>query len=356
MVVASIAAMVLLIACANLANLLLARATAREREIVTRRAIGASRARMIRQLLTEFGVITVLGAIGATFLGHWLSSVLIAFFPDAEHAISNLEFRTDARMLMFMAAVSIVTCLLAGLAPAIRASGPPRAQAASSGGRTLIVVEVALCTILLIGSAWFVKTLYNLQTLDAGYVRDRILLAFVGAPPGANGSAATDRFEELRARLAAIPGVQSVGYSNFTLMAGNEITSGIEAENPAAGNDGSLSATEIRASPGFFATFGTPVVEGREFTDRDEKGAPKVAIVNEEFAKRMWGDVHAVGKHLGDNGPKSVHEYEIVGVVKDTKFASLREEPRPIFIERFGRRAGTNQPWWRFVRRSMRRR
>ena len=333
LVVMCVAAMVLLIACANLANLMLARATAREREIATRKAIGAGRARLIRQLLTESALITLLGATASVFLARWLSAALLRFFPDAVHALPNLAFRVDFRMLSFVIAICVATCLLAGLAPAIRASGPPRAQA-STGGRALIAIEVALCTILLIGSGWFVRTLWNLRTLDAGFARDRILLATVGAW-SAERTEATARFEDLRERLAALPGVRSVGYSNMELMIGDEIVGAIEAEGHQPARTENLGATELRISPGFFSTFETPLVDGRDFKDSDEAGAPQVAIVNETFARHFFDGGNAIGGHFGQYGTKSAHDYEIVGVVKDTKYASLREAPRPIFYRPF---------------------
>jgi len=332
LIVVGIAVIVLVIACVNLANLLLARATAREREIATRKAIGAGRIRLIRQLLTESALLTILGAIAAIFLARWLSAALLAFFPDASNALANLSFRVDPRMLAFMIAICLVTSLLAGLAPAIRVSGPPRSQA-SSGGRALIAVEIALCTILLIGSGWFVRTLRNLRTLDAGFVRDQVLLAFVGAPPGAKGPQATARFDELRDRVATIPGVRSASYSNYSIMTGGEgqTSDNISAEGHPPTATENLTAIELRISPGFFATLGTPLLAGRDFTDRDGASAPKVAIVNEAFAKHFFGTVNAVGKRFGEDGPKSTLDYEIVGVVKDTKYANLREQSRPIY-------------------------
>ncbi len=336
LIVVGIAAIVLLIACTNLANLLLARATAREREIATRKAIGAGRGRLIRQLLTESAVITTLGAIAAVFLARWLNAALLAFFPDASHALANLSFRIDARLLAFMIGICAITALLAGLAPAIRASGPPRAHL-SSGGRALIAVEVALCTILLIGSGWFVRTLRNLRTLDAGFVRDQILFAMVTAPTKGDAPA---RFEELRAQLSALPGVRSVGYSNYSLMIGDdEVSDNIAAQGHQPTASQSLTAAELRISPGFFETMGTPLLAGRDFADRDQVAAPKVAIVNEAFAKHFFHGLNVIGQRFGDDGPKSAGDFEIVGLVKDAKYASLREEPRPIYYRPFAQLA-----------------
>ena len=329
-VIGSIAGMVLLIACANLANLMLARATAREREIATRKAMGAGRGRLIRQLLTESAIITLAGSGAAILVARWLSSALLAFIPDASNALVNLSFRLDWRLIAFMIAVSVATCLLAGLAPAIRASGVPRAHS-SSGGRALIAIEVALCTILLVGSGWFVRTLWNLRTLDAGFVRDQILLTTVGTPR-IKGPDALARLEDLRTRLATIPGVRSVAFSNFSLMIGDGIANDIEAEGHQPGKNEDLSAIQLRVSPGFFETLGTPLFAGRDFSDRDAAGAPRVAIVNETFAKRFYGG-KAVGKHFGENGPKSMQDLEIVGVVKDTRYASLREKQYPIYYQ-----------------------
>jgi predicted permease len=328
-VIGAIAGMVLLIACANLANLMLARATAREREIATRKAIGAGRARLIRQLLTESALITLAGSGAAILVARWLSGTLLGFIPDASNALVNLSFQLDWRLIAFMIAVLVATCLLAGLAPAIRVSGAPRVHSAS-GGRALIAIEVALCTILLVGSGWFVRTLWNLRTLDAGFVRDQVLLATVGTP-GIKGADAVARLEDLRTRLATIPGVRSVAFSNFSLMIGDGIANDIDAEGHQPGKNEDLSAIQLRVSPNFFETLGTPLLAGRDFTDRDAAGAPQVAIVNETFARRFFNEVNAIGKHFGENGPKSTEDFEIVAVVKDTRYASLREKQYPIY-------------------------
>ncbi len=330
MILLAVAGIVLLIACANLANLMLARATAREREMATRRAIGAGRARLIRQLLTESAVVVIAGVAGAALVARWLSDALLTFLSAAGNAVSNLTFRVDMRLVGFMLAISLLTCLLAGLGPAIRSSGAPRAQS-STGGRALIVVEIALCTILLIGSAWFLRTLRNLQTLDAGFVRDKVLLASVNAPPGASAAEAIRRMEALRGRLSALPGARSVAYSNMTLMTGDEIASNIDVDGPPLANNQKLSSTQLRISPGFFKTLDTPLLYGRDFSDADQAGAPKVAIVNRSFARHFFGVDNPVGRRFGTNGPKSAQEIQVAGIVKDTKYATLRDEPRPIF-------------------------
>jgi predicted permease len=336
LIVVGIAGIVLLIACVNLANLMLARATAREREIATRKAIGAGRARLIRQLLTECGVVVMAGAAAALIFAQWLSGALLAFFPEAGQALPNLSFHLDVRVLGLMLAISLLTCLLAGLAPAIRASGRPR-PGSSAGGRALIATEIALCTVLLIGSLWFARTLWNLRSLDAGFNRDQILLSTVTGPAGLRGPALAARFDEVRQRISAVPGVAAAGFSNLGLLSGGINEGGVDVEATATGGAANAGAsTYLRVSPGFFSAMETPRLAGRDFSDADVDTAPKVAIVNEAFAKRFFGDVNVLGKRFGERGPKSSRDIEIVGLVKDTKYENLRETMRPIYYTPFG--------------------
>lgn len=334
LIVVGIAGIVLLIACVNLANLMLARATAREREIATRKAIGAGRARLIRQLLTECGVVVMAGTAAALIFAQWLSGALLAFLPEVAQALPNLSFHLDVRLLGLMLEISLFTCLLAGLAPAIRASGPPR-PGASAGGRALIAIEIALCTVLLIGSLWFARTLWNLRSLDAGFNRDQILLSTVTGPAGLRGPALAARFDEVRQRISAVPGVTAAGFSNLGLLLGGTNEGGVDVEATATAGANAGASTYLRVSPGFFSAMETPRLAGRDFSDADVDTAPKVAIVNEAFAKRFFGDVNVVGRRLGEHGPKSSHDIEIVGLVKDTKYQNLRETMRPIYYTPF---------------------
>jgi len=333
MVIQCIAVIVLLIACASLANLLLSRGTSRERELSIRQAIGAGRVRLIRQLLTETLVLSLAGACVAFLLARWLSVTLLRFLPESSPALTNLSFRVDARLLLFMTAATLGVCLLAGLAPAIRATRSGSARRAL-GGRILIVAEVAMCTLLVVGAGWFLRTLLNLRTLDAGFSRDHVLVGIVGPPREYSGAQALERFERLRTRLAALPQVRNAGYSNFSLMVGDGITSDVEAEGrvPQANQD--RGSVELRVSPVFFSSMGTAILAGRDFDDRDDSNAPKVAIVNDAFARKFFGG-DAIGKYFGLGGPKSSHDIEIVGVVRDTKYFNLREKPTAIFYRPF---------------------
>jgi predicted permease len=347
LVIAAIAAMVLLIACANLANLLLARSTAREREISVRQALGAGRARLTRQLLVESLLISILGAAAALVIAYWLSRGMLRFLPrDLAAALPVLSFRLDARELAFTAMLAIFTCLLFGLLPALRATRAPAARIATHSisltvsqawtSRALVAAEIALCTLLLTTCGLFVRTLHNLRTLDAGFVREQILLTTVQPPRADSAERDSARFEELRARVATLPDVRGVGYSQFGLMIGDRMTADVDAEGRAAAAGEPLGATDVRISPGYLSAMGTPLLAGRDFTDRDTFGSPLVGLVNEAFAKQFFGGANPVGKHFGLDGPKSALTIEIVGLVRDVKYQNLRETPASIFYRPYG--------------------
>jgi predicted permease len=342
LVIECIAGVVLLIACANLANLLLARATAREREIAVRQALGAGRWRLARQFLTESLLLAALGGGAALLVAKWLSAGMLRLLPDdLASALPLLTFHFDARVLAFTAALAILTCVLFGFAPAIRATRPAASRSSTESrsqvwtSRTLAAAEIALCTLLLMGCGLFLRTLRNLRTLDAGFAREKILVSTVGAPRGTKPERALADFEELRTRAAALPNVRGAGYSTFGLLTGDRITGDVDAEGhvPAAGED--LGATDMRVSTGYFRAMGTPLLTGRDFTDRDSFGAPQVAIVNESFVRKFFNGATPLGRHFGLDGPKSAGTIEIVGVLHDAKYQDLREKPAAIYYRPF---------------------
>jgi predicted permease len=343
LVIAAIAATVLLIACANLANLLLARGTSREREIAVRQALGAGGARLARQFLTESLLLAALGGIAALFLARWLNAAMLRFLPDDLSAsLGVLAFKFDWRMIAFTAALAVATCLLFGLAPALRGTKTAGSREHTESrtqawtGRALVAAEIAMCTLLLMGCGLFVRTLWKLRTLDAGFARTEILTATIGS--GARDytpERAQANFEDLRARIATLPGVRAVGYAVFGLMIGDRTTADVDVEGRPVRAGEDLVATEMRISPGYLDAMGTPLLGGRGIGERDVSGAPQVALVNETFAQKFFKGESPLGRHFGLDGPKSAGTIEIVGVVKDVKYQDLREKPAPIFYRAF---------------------
>lgn len=335
--------MVLLIACANLANLLLASAASRSREIAVRQAIGAGRARLVRQLLTESLLVSAVGAFFAILVAQWLSRALLRFLPpDAAPALANLSFRLDAYVLRFTAALALLTCLLFGLAPAFRATRAsliPGLKEAAGGGRApgrwtsqgLVVCEVALCTLLLMATGLFVRSLRHLRNLDTGYVAEHLLVADIRVPRQYPARQLLQRVAALREQVAALPGVRAASFSGIRQLSGFAITGRVAAEGHVPQPNEDTDAYEQHISPGFFAAMGTALLQGRDFTDRDTAGAPPVAIVNEAFARQFFPGQNVLGRHFGLDGQSSIGAYEIVGIAKDTRWTDLRRKPPAMY-------------------------
>jgi putative ABC transport system permease protein len=336
----AIAGLVLLIACANLANLMLARASAREKEIAVRLALGASRGRLIRQLLSESLLLACAGAIAGILLARVLSSVLVAMISTQSDTMF-LDLAPDYRVLGFTAALAVFTCILFGLAPALRAtkSNPASAMRASGRGltanrerfglrRVLVVTQVALSLVLLVGALLFVGSLRNLMSVDAGFRQDGILIANLGF---GSLKVPTDRRVEYRRQLVekirAIPGVVSAAHTNIRPLSGSGWNQSIHIDGKKKGG-----SQLTRVTPGYFATLNTPLVAGRDFDDHDVKAGLQVAIVNEAFAKKYFDGANPIGKRFGFEGDKGETPpvFEVVGVVKNTKYYELREDFKPI--------------------------
>lgn len=336
--------LVLLIACANLANLLLARASVREREFAVRLAIGASRGRLVRQLLVESLMLAGAGAVLGVGLARLLSQGLVSFITTKSNRLF-VEMPLDWRILGFTLALSVVTCLLFGLLPAIRATYLVPASVIRAGGRgmtagkerfslrrTLVATQVALSLVLLAGSLMFVRSLRNLLTADTGFKAEGIVTVNIDFSKA--GYAAERRIpmqRELNEKIAGVQGVLSAALVNFTPVSGSGWNNDIGVDTAPASNSGKL-AWFNRTGPGYFNTMGTRLIAGRDFDDRDTKSSPKVAIVNETFARKYFGKPEIVGRTFRQEAPAGKPEplYQIVGVVKDTKYGDLREEFRPI--------------------------
>src|SRR6266481_2383053 len=332
-----ITGLVLLIACANLANLMLARASTREREMAVRLALGASRWRLIRQLLSEGLVLAAAGAtLGVAFAAAFSRSLV--WLISTEYNRLQLNLSVDWSVLAFVAAIAILTCAIFGLAPAFRSSRaePGAALKAGSRGMTagaerfsfqrmLVVSQIAVSLVLLVGALLFVRSFRNIMTVDPGFREKDILITFVSfeklkLPP--------DRYEPFRQglleQIRSIPQVESAATSTHVPFNGSW-TSGINVD----GVEGPSKFTW--ASPGYFETLQIPLIAGRDFNDRDTSTSPRVAIVSESFIHKFLGGRNPIGKIIRTapepNYPAA--EYEIVGVVKDTKYADLREEVQP---------------------------
>ena len=343
-VLLAITGLVLLIACANLANLLLARASARERELAIRLALGASRGRLVRQLLAESLLLAALGAALGAALAQLLSRFLVASLATQGNQLF-LDLDPNWRVFGFIAGLAILTCLLFGLTPALGATRTSPGAALKAGGRglagsggsglrrLLVVSQVALSLLLLVGALLFVRSFQNLATLDAGFRREGLLAASLDlrrADFPAERLLAVQR--DLTERLRALPGVESAAEVAIVPMSGSAWNNNIRIDG-SAGQEGSATLSNFnQVGPGYFRTMGTPLLGGRDFDERDAATSPKVAIVNETFSRRFLNGANPVGRRFRiEVGPKETdHLYEIIGLVKDTKYRSLREELTPI--------------------------
>jgi len=346
-VLMGVVGLVLLIACANLASLLAARAAARQKEIAIRLAMGSSRARIVQQLLTESVLLAAVGGLAGIVLAVAMVKGLLAFLPTT---ISGYALRStpDWRMLAFTFLLALATGILFGLAPALQSTRPHIAATLKDqagnvmGGRaqagfrkTLVVAQVTLSLLLLIGAGLFLRSLSNLRLLNPGF-RTSNLVQFSIAPGSVGYDAARSRalYQRLEERLRRIPGVSGAGLANMSVLTGNEWDNSvtIEGYQPKMGEDVDPHFNAV--SPGYFDTMGIHLLAGRGFAAKDDIDAPKVAIVNSSFAKKYFGDGVAVGHRIGlGSDPGTPTDTEIVGVVNDTRYEGLRDEiPRLVYI------------------------
>jgi predicted permease len=331
--------LVLLIACANVANLLLARASSRQKEIALRLALGASRLRLVRQLLVECVVLALAGGAAGMAFAAWTGGLLVRALPY-EAARRVLSTEPDLRVALFALALSLATSLLFGLAPAFQSTrtdvAPTLKDESTSvmGGsapfrfrKGLVVAQIALSLLLLIGAGLFTRSLMNLRQLDPGFQPDR-LLAF-SVDPSLNGYDLPRRFAVfagIRDEVAAEPGVRSVSLAEVPLMTDSNNSSTVKVDGYEAKDGEDMNPNFNAVGPGFFATMGMPLVAGRDFTEADGPGAPLVAVVNETFVRYFFGDKDPLGRRFR-RGRNDELIMEIVGVVKDGKMATLREAP-----------------------------
>lgn len=334
--------LVLLIACANLANLLLARASTREREMVVRQALGASRRRLIRQLLSESLLLAVIGGALGAWVAQALSRGMITFLDNGQQTI-HLGLELDWRVFAFIATLALLTCILFGLAPAIRATrtvpanalkaGRGSAAQAERGGlrRALVVSQIALSLVLLVGALLFGRSLRNLLGTDTGMNSSEVLVASIDARlPKLQPERRQIVFEQLEERFQSQPGVVSVGRIWLSPFSGSGWNQSVTAEGRDAGAKKEVWMNRI--GPGYFRTMDIPLLAGRDFDRHDNLAAPKVAIVNEVFAKTFFNGSNPIGRTFRVEEPAGKPDlvFQIVGMVKNTKYGGLREEFRTI--------------------------
>jgi putative ABC transport system permease protein len=335
---------VLLIACANVANLLTSRASARRKEIAIRMAIGAGRGRLIRQLLTESLLLSSMGAVLGVLFAEWASRMLVHFL-DTSNSTVVLDLSIDLRILAFTTGVGVATGILFGLVPAwqgahvdphsaikANARGVVESQARFGLGKILVTVQVALSLVLLVGAGLLLKTFAKLATVDTGFDKNQVLLVRVDPR---YASVPLDRrlplYQELQQRLGAIPGVRSASFADITPVSGSDSNQIVHVEGyvPKSRKDMVVWINSI--SPGFFASMETPFIAGRDFNEHDALHAPRVAVINESMANKFFGSpLSAVGKTFRNGWNEISGPIQIIGVVKDTKYISLRAEGEAI--------------------------
>lgn len=350
-VLMGVTGLVLLISCANIAGLLLARAAARQKEIAVRLAIGSGRLRIAQQLITESLVLAIIG--GAAGIGIALAIVkgLLAFLPSSTEYVRSYDISSapDSRMLAFSMGLALLTGVAFGLVPALRATRPDLAKAlkdqsaAVVGGtgqyrfrKALIAAQVALSLVLLTGASLFIRSLQNLRSLDPGFQAHNVLQFGVDlSAVGYDLTHARAFFRTLEERLAALPGVESAGTSDVRLLSGNTWIAPmlvIAGYRPTPGED--MTGYVNAVSPGYFQTLGIRLLAGRVFRDSDTATSQPVALVNESFVKRFFRNQQAVGHFVGKgNDPSAPANIQIVGVVSDADYATLRDAaPLQIYL------------------------
>jgi predicted permease len=337
--------LLLLIACANVANLLVARASARQREVGIRLALGASRIRLVRQLLVESLLLAFGGGLAGLLIAEWTGEALLGFLP-ADPSMLGISSQPDGRVLLFALALSVATGVLFGLVPALQGTKTElastlkdQASAVVGGGlapvrlrKSLVMTQVALSLVLLIGAGLFARSLYNLKNIDAGFRTDH-LIGFSLQPSlsGYSQDRARSLFERLQQNIARLPGIRAASMAQVALLAGDNTSRTIEVEGYHGKDDEDMNVFENAVGPGFFATMGIPVLAGRDFATADRANARKAVIVNEKFAKYFFHDENPIGRRIHFRQEKE--SLEIVGVIREGKTVSLREEPhRSIYL------------------------
>jgi predicted permease len=332
--------LVLIITCANIANLLLARSAARSREIAVRLALGCRRWRLIRQLLTESIVLAAFGGGLGILLASWATHFLLAMISQGPNIIP-LDVSPDGRALAFTFLVSFAMAILFGILPAIRSTRIELTPSLKEGrgavtslsrnplGKAMIVSQMALSLVLLVGSGLFLRSLVNLLNVNTGFDKQGVIL--FDLDPSATGYTDEPRlanlYRQVEERVDALPGVRASSFSIFNFGAGGWEDSGWAEGYPNAPERG---ANFNAVGSGYFATLGTPILRGRDFGQQDTASSPKVAVVNETMARQFFPGGPAIGQRFGMTSQDHSHDIEVIGVVRDAKYQSLDEHARPM--------------------------
>lgn len=346
-------ALVLLIACANVANLLLVRSAARQKELAIRLALGANRANVMQQLLTESLLLAVLGGALGLVLARWGVDALIAVIPDAQlNAMPYLRgLALDGRVLAFTSGLTLLTGLVFGLAPAWQASQPALQTVLKEGGRSslgggrklqqaLVIAEIALALVLLIGAGLMIKSAINLLRFNPGFNPENLLLSSFSLPNVSAGQkyaapeARAAFHQQLLARVAAVPGVRGVASIDTPPLVGGNTSIGYAAGRPIPPPDERTEYNLRNISAGYFRVMEIPLLEGRHFTPQDNLQAPNVIIINQTLAQRLFPEQSAIGQRLLEGGAPS-GGYEIVGVVADERINGVAATLRPVVYRPF---------------------
>jgi len=344
MLLLGVTAFVLLIACANIANLLLARGAARSAEMAVRLSIGAGRGQLIGQLLGESCLLAVFGGIGGVIVALWTMNLMAAMLPT--EATDTVTLKVDPAVMVFAGALAIGTGLLFGLFPALHSTRPDLVSALKgqsgqpSGARSaarfrtsLATAQIALSMALLVSAGLFTRSLFNVSRVDLGLKADNVILFRIS--PELNGykpEQSRQLFERVEDELSALPGVAGVTSSTVPLLSGNNWGTGVSVEGFKAGPDTDIGSRTNEVGPAYFSTLGVPLLAGRDFTRADGLTAPKVAIVNEAFAKKFNLGRNVLGKRMGNDGRNSPLSMEIVGLMRDAKYSQVKDTIPPLFF------------------------
>ena len=327
---------VLLIACGNIANLLLVRGTNRSREIAVRLSLGASRSRILQQLFTESVLLSFMGAACGLVLAVWTSRLLLTLLSPPQARL-RIDAQLDGAVVAFSVLLAIFTSLIFGIVPSIRAGRVELTSALKSGGgsstpakpqsrlsRGLVVAQVAASLLLLIGAGLFVRTLSNLRGTDLGFDRNNLLLFAIDPElRGYKGQRLKDLYDEITARLELVPGVRLAAFANHTAISGNSSAGPVMSDLPEK-STGAVNALQNVVGAAYFQTMGIRVLEGREFDDRDTTTSMPVAVLNKDLATKLFADTSPIGHIVHkDRIPMFKRDYQIIGVVTNAKYASI---------------------------------
>src|SRR5262249_18841255 len=347
---------VLLIACANVANLLMARAATRRKEVAVRLALGATRGRLIRQLLTESVLLALAGAMAGLLLAYWINQLLLAFKPPFPPPLNfNLDLSFDIRTFAFTFLLAIATGVIFGLVPALQASRPEvlpalKDESNAEGQRVrwlnlrsaLVITQVALSLALLISTGLFLRTLHYARQVDLGFKPDQVLeVSFNLRLQGYDEAKGREFYRQMVERLETLPGVQTASVTNLLPLGFMWLTTPVVPEDREVPPNERVFAGSVTAGAQYFETIGTPLLRGRDFTAQDTIKSPQVAIVSEKLARRLWPEIKDPGEALGKRlrvGRANAISCEVIGVAKDSRnniFNRIDREPEPTIYRPF---------------------